>query len=38
LETLADGKALKAILRSKEEIARGEYVECSINNLREVLK
>jgi hypothetical protein len=38
LETLADEKALKAILRSKEEIAKGEYVECSINNLREVLK
>jgi len=38
LETIEDKRALKAILRSKEEIAKGEYVECSINNLREVLK
>lgn len=38
LETLADEKALKAILRSKEEMAKGEYVECSMNDLREVLK
>jgi len=38
LETLADGEALKAIERSREEVARGEYVECSIDDLEKVLK
>jgi len=38
LETLADEEALKTIERSKEEVAKGEYVECSINDLEKVLK
>jgi len=38
LETLADGEALKTIERSREEVAKGEYVECSINDLEKVLK
>jgi hypothetical protein len=33
LETLADEEALKAIEESREEVARGEYVEYSIDNL-----
>jgi len=38
LETLADKEALKAIEESRQEVARGEYVECSIDNLERVLK
>jgi len=38
LETLADEEALKTIERSREEVAKGEYVECSINDLEKVLK
>ena len=38
LETLADEEALKAIEKSREEVARGEYVECSIDDLETVLK
>jgi hypothetical protein len=38
LETLADKEALKAIEESREEVARGEYVECSIDDLERVLK
>lgn len=38
LETLADEKALKTIEQSKKQVARGEYVECSINDLEKVLK
>ena len=38
LETLADEEALKTIERSREEVAKGEYVECSINDLKKVLK
>lgn len=38
LETLADEEALKAIERSREEVAKGEYAECSINDLEKVLK
>lgn len=38
LETLADEEALKPIEKSREEVARGEYVECSIDGLNEVLK
>jgi len=38
LETLADEEALKAIEESREEVARGEYVECSIDDLDRVLK
>jgi hypothetical protein len=34
LETLADEEALKAIGESREEVARGEYVEYSIDNLK----
>jgi UDP-glucose 4-epimerase len=38
LETLADEEALKTIERSREEVAKGEYVECSINDLEKVLE
>ena len=38
LEELADDVALKAIEKSKKQIAEGEYVECSINDLEKVLK
>jgi hypothetical protein len=38
LETLADEEVLKTIERSREEVAKGEYVECSINDLEKVLK
>jgi hypothetical protein len=38
LETLADEGALKTIEKSREEVAKGEYVECSIGDLERVLK
>jgi len=38
LGTLADEGALKSIEKSREEVARGEYVECSIDDLERVLK
>ena len=38
LETLADEETLKAIKESKKQVAKGEYVECSINDLEKVLK
>jgi len=38
LETLADEEALKTIAKSREKVARGEYVECSIDDLEKVLK
>jgi hypothetical protein len=38
LETLADKKTLTAIEESKKQVAKGEYVECSINDLDKVLK
>jgi len=38
LETLADEEALKTIEKSREEVAKGEYVECSVNDLGKVLK
>ena len=38
LETLADKETLKAIEESKKQMAKGEYVECSINDLEKVLK
>lgn len=38
LETLADEEALKTIEKSGEEVAKGEYVECSINELEKILK
>jgi len=36
LETLADKETLKAIKESKKQVAKGEYVECSINDLEKV--
>jgi hypothetical protein len=38
LETLEDEEALKTIEKSREEVAKGEYVECSIDDLERVLK
>ena len=38
LETLADEEALKSIEKSREDVAKGEYVECSIDDLERVLK
>jgi hypothetical protein len=38
LETLADKEALKTTEKSREEIAKGEYLECSIDVLERVLK
>lgn len=38
LETLADKEALKAIEKSRKDVAEGEYVECSIDDLERVLK
>ena len=38
LETLADEEALKTIAKSREEVAKGEYVECSMDDLEKVLK
>ena len=38
LQTLADKETLKAIEKSKKQVAKGEYVECSINDLEKVLK
>ena len=38
LETLADEDALKTIAKSREQIAKGEYVECSVDDLEKVLK
>jgi len=38
LETLADEDALKTIEKSKAQVAKGEFVECSINDLEKVLK
>lgn len=33
LETLADKDALKTIKKSREQVSKGEYVECSIDEL-----
>jgi hypothetical protein len=38
LEKLADEKTLKAIVKSRKQVAKGEYVEYSINDLKKVLK
>ena len=38
LETLADKKTLAAIEESKKQVAKGEYFECSINDLEKVFK
>ena len=38
VETLADKEALKTIRKSRDEVAKGEYVECSIKDLEKVLE
>ena len=38
LEILADKETLKTIEESKRQVATGEYVECSINDLAKALK
>ena len=38
LETLADEEALKAIEESREEVVKGEYVDCSVNELKKVFE
>jgi hypothetical protein len=38
LETLGDKEKLTAIEESKKQVAKGEYVGCSINDLEKVLK
>ena len=38
LETLADEETLRAIEESLKQVAKGEFVECSINDLEKVLK
>ena len=38
LETLADEETLKVIEESKKQVAKGEHLECSINDLEKVLK
>ena len=38
LEILADKETLKTIEESKRQVANGEYVECSINDLAKALK
>jgi RNA polymerase-binding transcription factor DksA len=38
LETLADKRALKTIEQSRKQVTKGEYVECSLNDLEKVLK
>lgn len=37
LETLADEEALRAIEKSRKDVAEGEYVECSMDDLERVL-
>ena len=36
LETFADKETLIAIEESKKQVTKGEYVECSINDLEKV--
>ena len=38
LETLADKETLKSIEESKKQVAKVEFVDCSINDLEKVLK
>jgi transcriptional regulator len=38
LETLADEEASQTIEKSREEVAKGEHVECSIDDLEKVLR
>jgi hypothetical protein len=38
LETLADKEALDTIEKSKEQVTKGQYVECSMNDLEKILK
>jgi hypothetical protein len=38
LETLVDEETMKTIAKIREQVAKGEYVECSVNDLEKVLK
>lgn len=38
IETLGDKKTLKAIKKSREQVAKGNYVECTADDLEKVLK
>jgi hypothetical protein len=38
LETLADEDTLEIIEKSREEVAEGRYIECSIEDLKRVLR
>ena len=38
IETLADKETLKSIAESKKQVAKGEFIDCSINDLEKVLK
>lgn len=38
IETLADKKTLKAIKKSRAQVAKGDYVECTTDDLEKVLK
>jgi hypothetical protein len=38
LEMLADKETLKSIEKSKKQVAKGEFVECLINDLEKVLR
>ncbi|HKZ93494.1 MAG TPA: hypothetical protein VJ249_02780 [Candidatus Bathyarchaeia archaeon] len=37
LETMADKETMKAVKKSKEEIQKGEFIECKIDELNKVL-
>jgi len=37
LETMADKETMKAIKKSKQEIKKGEFVECEIHEVNKVL-
>ena len=38
LELLADDEALKTIEKSRKQVSKGDYVECSVNDVEKVLK
>jgi hypothetical protein len=38
VETLADKQTLKTIEKSRNQLAKGVYVECPINDLEKILK
>ncbi len=38
IEELADPEALKAIEKSRKQVAEGEYVECTVNELEQAVK